>query len=359
MPLPSLLLLPGSFPEMAAKGLEAKTVGLKIKTTKFEVRTQDYTGKVYVSTAEGLYSIASSLLMREIRKTSSSCSAPGGVLRLRLMGVRASSFRGQADPALVKGQGTLDEFFAQEADSSSVPVRVHEGAVDDMEMDTKDACGVEMLGPGPASRGATSATSSGASEERLADRRVSSVNSLNCTRGASLEARRDFFRRAEMVDVGRRSANEGAASREASSAAASPSRTAQATPRKKRTLRESLVGSTLGDSRGGYRATSRTAPSSVDSAQCPVCGKLLGAVTNAALNDHVDICLGLAPSAEGYGGVDDRSGIGVHNLPASSRAGGDRSNPRTAGSEGLLPAVRGKRSRNGMSGIERFLLPRE
>lgn len=96
--------------EMEAKGLEAKTVGLKIKTTKFEVRTQDHTGQTYVGTADELFAAASAMLHREIR--GASMSSPGGVLRLRLMGVKACSFRGQAGAPVLPGQVTMDEFLS-------------------------------------------------------------------------------------------------------------------------------------------------------------------------------------------------------------------------------------------------------
>ncbi|CAN0522099.1 unnamed protein product, partial [Scytosiphon promiscuus] len=51
---------------MATKGLEAKTIGLKIKTTKFHVRTLDSTGQAYICSAEDLFAAASALLHREI-----------------------------------------------------------------------------------------------------------------------------------------------------------------------------------------------------------------------------------------------------------------------------------------------------
>lgn len=103
---------------MESEGLEAKTVGLKIKTTKFHVRTMDSTGNVYIKTAADLYAVASTLLQREIRGAAS--SSPGGQLRLRLMGVRASAFRGQAVTAsLPPGQPTLDGFLAPTPDAMS------------------------------------------------------------------------------------------------------------------------------------------------------------------------------------------------------------------------------------------------
>lgn len=105
-------------PEMESEGLEAKTVGLKIKTTKFQVRTLDSTGNVYIKTAADLYAVASTLLQREIRGAAS--SSPGGQLCLRLMGVRASTFRGQAATSLLPpGQPTLDGFLAPTPDAMS------------------------------------------------------------------------------------------------------------------------------------------------------------------------------------------------------------------------------------------------
>lgn len=211
---------------MATKGLEAKTVGLKVKTVSFQVRTLDCTGQTYVSSAEDLYSTAAALLQREVR------GAPGGRLRLRLMGIKASGFRGQAGAPVLPGQATLDGFLV-------APSKV--------EQDTE--------------------------QER-------------CKRTELT---------AEAVAGG---GGEAPATR----AKARPARRLPPLTSPAHGLELWGVKSAAAGSKGAVAvAMSAAAATKATDVACPVCGEALGAASNAALNRHLDACLGVRPTA-GEGG---------------------------------------------------------
>ncbi|XP_078531358.1 DNA polymerase kappa isoform X2 [Lissotriton helveticus] len=72
--------------DMLKEGLKGKTVTLKVKNVKFEVRTRASTVLSSVSTQEEIFSVAKELLRAEIE------GASPQPLRLRLMGVRVSGF---------------------------------------------------------------------------------------------------------------------------------------------------------------------------------------------------------------------------------------------------------------------------
>lgn len=232
---------------MATKGLEAKTVGLKVKTVSFEVRTLDSTGQTYVNSADELYSTAAALLQREIR------GAPGGRLRLRLMGVKASGFRGQAGAPILPGQATLDGFLvtpSKTEQNEAVVMEEQEGE----EKQGKDA-----------------------EQER-------------CKRAETGEEAA-----AEAVAA----AGRGEAARLVK---AGPARRSPPPAVPAEGLELWGVRSAAADSQGAVTAaTSSAAATKAISIACPVCGEDLGAASNAALNRHVDACLGVCPTA-GEGG---------------------------------------------------------
>ncbi|CAN0465469.1 unnamed protein product [Ectocarpus sp. 12 AP-2014] len=265
--------------EMATKGLEAKTVGLKVKTTKFQVRTQDSTGNAYVSSADDLFSAASALLQGEIQ---GAASAPGGKLRLRLMGVRASGFRGQAGAPILPGQATLDGFLsskAAEGGCQGEDESGNDGKLHQREEEANTAVGAEQQRPGGGSRPLRPTPAA--------------MDHPFAVGGQG----RPFSR-----------------------------------PRSKELLRG--VPPATGSPRSVLSATAAAKVS------CPVCGEQLGAASNAAVNRHIDACLGVcAPASEGEGG-----GVG--------RGGTDRRRSK----EEAFPKKRAKVSR---SGIERFLTHKE
>eukprot|EP00752_Nemacystus_decipiens_P001960 g1886.t1 len=216
--------------EMATKGLEAKTVGLKVKTVSFQVRTLDSTGQTYVSSADELYSTAAALLRREIRE------APRGRLRLRLMGVKASGFRGQAGAPTLPGQATLDGFLVTPSKTEQ------KEAVETEEQEVK--------------------------EKQAKDGEQERRNRAGTGEKAAAQA---------VVAAG----SETAAKRV--KAGTAPPRAAPA-----QGLELWAVKSTATGSQGTVTlATSATAATKATrSIACPVCGEELGAASNAALNRH-------------------------------------------------------------------------
>ncbi|KAM4808293.1 DNA polymerase kappa [Rhinophrynus dorsalis] len=72
--------------DLSKEGLKAKTVTIKLKNVKFEVRTRASTVSSAISTEEEIFSVA-----KEILKTEIDLASPEP-LRLRLMGVRVSGF---------------------------------------------------------------------------------------------------------------------------------------------------------------------------------------------------------------------------------------------------------------------------
>lgn len=243
---------------MTTKGLEAKTVGLKVKTVSFQVRTLDCTGQAYVSSADELYSTAAALLQREMR------GAPGGRLRLRLMGVKASGFRGQAT-SILPGQGTLDGFLV----ASSKTEHNEAAVMEEAEENTENKKGTD--------------------------------------------AEQEPFKRPEAGDeVVAAKAIQAAAGGEA------PAKRVKAGPPARRSPQPNnvpaqrlemwgLKSAAASPQKGAVTvATSATAATKAMSIACPVCGEELGASSNAALNRHVDACLGVCPTVDEGGSAASR-----------------------------------------------------
>lgn len=225
---------------MATKGLEAKTVGLKVKTVSFQVRTLDCTGQAYVSSADELYSTAAALLQREIR------GAPGGRLRLRLMGVKASGFRGQAGAPILPGQATLDGFLVASARTEQQDEAVVEEEKGEKGKDTE-----QERREGAETGGKVAAEAAAAAGGKAAAKRARAVPSRRCPPPAVPA------RGLELWGVSAATGSQGAVA----------------------------------------VAVSATAATKATSIACPVCGEDLAAASNAALNRHVDACLGVCPPA--------------------------------------------------------------
>ncbi|XP_051028334.1 DNA polymerase kappa isoform X1 [Acomys russatus] len=77
--------------DLQKEGLKGRTVTLKLKNVNFEVKTRASTVPSAVSTAEEMFAIAKELLRTEV------LSASPHPLRLRLMGVRMSTFSNEDD----------------------------------------------------------------------------------------------------------------------------------------------------------------------------------------------------------------------------------------------------------------------
>ncbi|XP_073536147.1 DNA polymerase kappa isoform X2 [Phyllobates terribilis] len=77
--------------DLSKEGLKGRTVTLKLKNVKFEVKTRALTVSYVVSTEEEIFSVAKEILKAEINLTSPE------PLRLRLMGVRISGFLSEDD----------------------------------------------------------------------------------------------------------------------------------------------------------------------------------------------------------------------------------------------------------------------
>ncbi|XP_072038734.1 DNA polymerase kappa-like [Amphiura filiformis] len=106
--------------DLAQEELKGKTVGIKIKTVKFDVKTRVYTVPSPVCSAEELFNVAKDLLKTEIR----ACQPEP--LRLRLMGVRISSLeqKGKSNDK----QNTITKFFKKKESSKQLPLVDNNGA---------------------------------------------------------------------------------------------------------------------------------------------------------------------------------------------------------------------------------------
>ncbi|KAM8962339.1 DNA polymerase kappa isoform 2-T2 [Pelodytes ibericus] len=96
--------------DLRKEGLKGKTVTLKLKNVKFEVKTRASTVTCGVSTEEEIFSVAKEILRTEIDST-----APEP-LRLRLMGVRVSGFLPEEDK---KHQKSITSFLCPSKATSS------------------------------------------------------------------------------------------------------------------------------------------------------------------------------------------------------------------------------------------------
>ncbi|KAG8456499.1 hypothetical protein GDO86_002323 [Hymenochirus boettgeri] len=99
--------------DLLKEGLKGKTVTLKLKNVKFEVRTRALTVTSAVSTEEEIFSVA-----KEILKTEIDLASPES-LRLRLMGVRVSGFLNEETK---KHQKSIVGFLQNEKSGNAVPL---------------------------------------------------------------------------------------------------------------------------------------------------------------------------------------------------------------------------------------------
>lgn len=326
---------------MAAKGLEAKTVGLKVKTTKFQVRTLDHTGQSYVCTADDLFAAASALLQKEIR-AASTC-APGGALRLRLMGIKASAFRGQAGVPPLPGQATLDGFLARQQATAQDTDKLRGGAAAtategaekgrDRPSAVAMQLGVEGTGTG---RGARE------SAEDLRDAGRDTPGQRGRMSRLDVDA---VSNSATQLHPGETEFGAPLGSGPLSPSISGSSRREQGSEGKQGLWEESWTGGGSFKVEGGGEAPPAAAPTA-SGVTCPVCGEHLGSVSNAALNRHVDACLGVCTSHD----RDGRERLGL----AATLAGGE-----SFGSRREKPFPQRKRAKVAAVGIEKFLTPKE
>lgn len=335
---------------MATKGLEAKTVGLKIKTTKFHVRTLDSTGQAYIRSAEDLFAAASALLHREIR--AAAASSPGGKLRLRLMGVKASSFRGQARYPTLPGQGTLDGFVASTPTAEAAQDLAATGSA--VTVTTEGASGCVGRGKG------LEVGAGGAAEEiEDAEARLAAASSTGGLRmGCDAQEMSDFSRSGLTPVEAKRSIVAPGQPRGGVLTAAPRNRQGAGGGTVRQSVRQRLLGEPLADSPQGAEAAAAVtaveaaevvvvaAAAVVDAASltCPVCLEELGAVSNLALNRHVDACVGVCT-------VDNEGGCGP---VVAKRSGAGGYGPRRS----KVVSAR-KRAKASGAGIAKFLTPRE
>jgi impB/mucB/samB family C-terminal domain len=200
---------------MAEQQLQGRVVTLKLKTTDFAVRTRAHTSGSFVQRYDDIYAIAAKLLKAELP------------LRLRLMGVRVSQFKGQINDPVDPRQSSLSGFLAAAKESGS--------------SSSSASC----------SRGAAAAAAAAAGSVDGIDYDEEAVY------GQWQEG--DYEQCGGTID----DVYDGSSSATVAAAAASPA-TASAV-----------------DSSSLERAVS---------CECPVCGKVLPA-SNAELNRHIDLCL--------------------------------------------------------------------
>ncbi|CAH1797487.1 unnamed protein product [Owenia fusiformis] len=98
--------------DLAEEGIKGKTITLKIKTVKFEVRTRAQSVLNYTSNKDQIYKVARDLLRHEM------VTCDPEPLRLRLMGVRMSNFQ---DSTKLKGetQATILGFVTRSKQNTS------------------------------------------------------------------------------------------------------------------------------------------------------------------------------------------------------------------------------------------------
>jgi impB/mucB/samB family C-terminal domain len=210
---------------MAEQQLQGRVVTLKLKTTDFAVRTRAHTSGSFVQRYEDIYAIAAKLLKAELP------------LRLRLMGVRVSQFKGQINDPVDPRQSSLSAFLAAAKDSGS---------------------------------GSSSTDSSGATVAAVAAAAAAAASNVSVDSSDGIDydeeavygqwQEGDYEQCGDTLDDVHDGSSSGAT---AAAAAASPA-TAGAV-----------------DSSSLERAVS---------CECPVCGKVLPA-SNAELNRHIDLCL--------------------------------------------------------------------
>lgn len=99
--------------DMKKESLKGKTITMKLKNVKFEVKTRAMTVQYGVASADEIFAIAKDLLKTEIENV-----APQQ-LRLRLMGVRVSAFVSGDDKKLL--QKSIMGFFQQGKKDCSAP----------------------------------------------------------------------------------------------------------------------------------------------------------------------------------------------------------------------------------------------
>jgi impB/mucB/samB family C-terminal domain len=209
---------------MAEQQLQGRVVTLKLKTTDFAVRTRAHTSSSFVQRYEDIYAIAAKLLKAELP------------LRLRLMGVRVSQFKGQINDPVDPRQSSLSAFLAA----------------------AKDCGSSSSASSSSAAAAAAAAANGGGSDSIDYDEEALSGQWQEGDYELCGDAPDDVH------DGSSSSATTAAAAVAAVAAAASPA-TAGA-------------------------ADSSSSLERAVSCECPVCGKVLTA-SNAELNRHIDLCL--------------------------------------------------------------------
>eukprot|EP00057_Strongylocentrotus_purpuratus_P005362 XP_003730788.1 PREDICTED: DNA polymerase kappa [Strongylocentrotus purpuratus] len=101
--------------DLKKEQIQGKTVTVKLKTVNFEVKSRASSLKVPVRSSQEIFAIARDLIRTEIR----ACHPQP--LRLRLMGVRLSSFQ-DASKLSRSRQGTILDMFAKKQSNNPQPV---------------------------------------------------------------------------------------------------------------------------------------------------------------------------------------------------------------------------------------------
>ncbi|XP_033634721.1 DNA polymerase kappa-like isoform X2 [Asterias rubens] len=98
--------------DLLKEELMGKTVTIKLKTVKFEVKTKSYSVPSYIQTADCIFRVAKDLLKAEINDCKSE------PLRLRLMGVRISNLQACGAPSSNK-QESITKFFKKRQETTT------------------------------------------------------------------------------------------------------------------------------------------------------------------------------------------------------------------------------------------------